>query len=648
MDVLLLLLLGPIGQFKPILLALINLGLVAAGALIRPWLQDGRRIPTNRFPIGWFLILLVWSAPLLLQLASPVVPFLDVLPNHVAPVEHLRTFGTWEALSVDPSPIYGPSRLFLGYVAQLGALDVLTNLPAALAVAAFALPCTLLIAAGAILLAGSLTRSADGSSSETSASDRARSAPRSHTYWVMLTIPITFVFLRVPDSRASVLVFPLVCLALATLIGGGADRQDIGPSLRSGVGRRRAMVLAASIGAAVLVHPTGGAFLMATVLLCAPLSPERARLAIAGFCGGAVIALPQLALMIGINGPAWLAIPALPIGLGVAAWLGTTSGGALSSGLRAPSRDVGLPLMIGLVVVAGVAIVGILVAVITLPNGRDLLFDSIHNAVVDYGVLLIPGAIWVAFAGSLDGWRVIGAAMLVGLTALGIAEALPPGDLLIQSIAYEVPKEVGYWLPWFVAIAGGLGLAAVWDRREWAPLLRVGIPLAIVILASVDFQPGSIEEQGIEQHRYADTLAISLHRAQNGYWTGYPDSRQIVDAPRQALLAAVRVEIAAGRWRPDTPVLHVAPSFQQWVATPLGVFDGVIETDATEDPEHSLHTIGGRLMDIKDLATLLPQNYPYLVVEGYGPSNASLTQAAAAGYKVVWTDGQATLLHKAP
>jgi hypothetical protein len=297
-------------------------------------------------------------------------------------------------------------------------------------------------------------------------------------------------------------------------------------------------------------------------------------------------------------------------------------------------------------VVAGAAVAGVAFAVITLPNGRDLLFDSVHNAVVDYGVLLLPGAMWLLFVRSLDAWRVIGAALLVGLTALGIAEALPSGGLLIQSIAYEVPKEVGYWLPWFVAIAGGLGLAAVWDRRDWATPLRIGMPLVFVVLAAVDFQPRAIEEQGIEQHRYADTLAISLHRAQDGYWIGYPDSRQIVDAPREALLAAVRSEIAAGRLRGDTPVLHVAQSFQQWVATPLGVFAGVIETDATEDPEHSLHTVGGRLMDIKDLATLLRQNFPYLVVEGYGASNTSLDAAAAAGYHVVWADEHATLLHR--
>jgi hypothetical protein len=171
--------------------------------------------------------------------------------------------------------------------------------------------------------------------------------------------------------------------------------------------------------------------------------------------------------------------------------------------------------------------------------------------------------------------------------------------------------------------------------------------LAFVLLAAVDIQPDQIEEQGIEQHRYADTLAISLHRAQSGYWVGYPDSRGIVDAQRQALLDAVRAEQAAGRLGPSTPVLHVAESFQQWVAAPLGVFAGVIETDATEDPEHSLHTAGGRLLDIADLPSLLSGAYPYLVVEGYGASNASIDAALSAGYHVIWADEHATLLTRA-
>ncbi|MEA2623343.1 MAG: hypothetical protein QOH61_2253 [Chloroflexota bacterium] len=646
LDTLLLFTLGPIGLFRALPLAVIDLGLIAAGALIRPWLVPGRRIPTSGFPLGWLLIIFVWAAPFLLQLASPVVPFLDVLPNHVAPVEHLRAFGSWESLAVSPSPIYGPSRLFLGYVALLGSLGVLTDLPAGIAVAAFALPATVLIAAGASLLAGVLAHGPDPAGAEGSAAERSRSVPRSTTFWVLLTIPLTFVFLRLPDARASVLVFPLVCLALATLVGGRADRAGAGPSLRTGAGRRRAVVLGGSLGAAVLVHPLGGAFAMATVALFALLSPERSRLAMAGIAGGLVLALPQAAVMIGLNAPAWAGLPALPAGLGVAAWLGSTGGGAMPAGLRAPSRDLGLPMILALIVLLGMGIAVLVVAAVTLPNAQDLATGAATTALVDYGVLLLAGALGLVLVRSLDAWRVIGSALVIGLLALGIAEWLPGDGLLIQSISYEVPKAVGYWLPWFVAVAGGLGLAAVWDHRDWTPALRIGICAGFIVLAAVDFQPAHVEEQGIEQHRYADSLAISLHRAQGGYWVGYPDSRQIVDGPRKALLAAVRGEEAAGRLSSSTPVLHVAPSFQQWVATPLGVFAGVIETDATEDPEHSLHTVGGRLFDVTDVPSLLAQGFPYVVVEGYGSSNQYLDAARSAGFTVVWGDEHSTLLHR--
>jgi hypothetical protein len=398
------------------------------------------------------------------------------------------------------------------------------------------------------------------------------------------------------------------------------------------------------LGAAVLVHPLGGAFAMAAVLLFGIVSPDRARLAVAGVGGGAVLALPQAAVMIGLDVPAWLFLPAVPGGLLVAAWLGSVSGGAVPSGLRPPSRDLGLPLLIGFLVVGGATAIALAVATVVLPNGTQLLFGATQTAIVDYGVLLIPAALALVFVRSLDAFRVIGSAMLVGLAALGIAEALPGGGLLVQSISYEVPKAVGYWLPFFVAIAAGLGLAAVWDHRDWAPALRIGMPLAFVVLAAVDFQPAKIEEQGIEQHRYADSLAISLHRAQSGYWVGYPDSRRIVDAQRQALLDAVRAEQAAGRLGASTPVLHVAKSFQQWVAAPLGVFAGVMETDATEDPEHSLHTVGGRLMDVADLPNLLKGNFPYVVVEGYGSSNGYIDATLGAGYRVAWASEHATLL----
>ncbi|MEO7665169.1 MAG: hypothetical protein ABIV26_08570, partial [Candidatus Limnocylindrales bacterium] len=138
------------------------------------------------------------------------------------------------------------------------------------------------------------------------------------------------------------------------------------------------------------------------------------------------------------------------------------------------------------------------------------------------------------------------------------------------------------------------------------------------------------------EHRLSETLSIAMRWAETGYWKGFPDSRYVVDAPRQELLDAVRAEIVAGRITSDTPILHVAASFQQWDATPLGVFDGVSETAVTPDAVVSIHTVGGRLRPLSDLACLMGSyRYPYLLLE---PSPDKLPpgvrdEILAAGYE---------------
>ncbi len=630
LDTVLLFAIGPFGLFRPLTLAIVNLAILSGGIFVRPWLVPGERRLPSFGPLGWLLIAIVWSAPLILQLASPVVPFIDVLPNHLAPVEHLRTYGTWETLAVSPSPIYGPSRLFIGYVALLGTLSTLTALPAALAVAAFALPLSILIALGAAHLAQTLAGDTDGPSAATG-----RTPASSAGYWALLTVPLTFTFLRLPDARATVLVFAPVAIALAIVVGRGAWG-----------GRSRAVVLAAALAAAVLVHPLAGAFAVATVGLFGLLSPERFRLAVAGVVGAAIGALPQAVIMVGLVLPAWAALPALPAGLLAAAWLsGPAERDPATAGRpRAPARDFGWGAIILAVVVVAAGVAGVAVLATSVPHAIVLAKGAALTTLLDWGIVTVAAVAGFVLVRSLDVVRVLGAAILVGAAALAVGEAFPGDSLLVQSIHFEVPKSAGYWLPFFAAIVGALGLAAIWDRRGWPQRLRVGLILAFVLLATVDPRPDQIEEVGIEQHRYADSLAIVLHRAESGYWVGYPDSRTILDKPRQELLAAVQAEQASGRMGPSTTLLHVAPSFQQWDATPLGVFAGVIETDATKDPEHSVHTVGGRLEDVNDLASLLLQGFPYLVVEGYPSTVAYVTQARAAGYRIIWQNDRAVLL----
>ena len=98
-------------------------------------------------------------------------------------------------------------------------------------------------------------------------------------------------------------------------------------------------------------------------------------------------------------------------------------------------------------------------------------------------------------------------------------------------------------------------------------------------------------------------------------------------------------------------MLHVASSFQQWIATPLGVFDGVFETFVSgcaddgnprcQGPEISHQTVGGRLFDIANIADFLdPTAYPYVVLEPRDLPDGISDQILAAGYTSIFFNEQ--------
>ena len=169
-------------------------------------------------------------------------------------------------LAVSPSPIYGPSRIFLGYVAMLGVTANLGGLDAGLATAAFALPLTILFAAAGRLVARTLGSRYAGRGLGP-ARDRWDPADdpeaTSAAYWVLLTLPLTFAFLRLPDTRATVLAF--VPAALALVLALDASRWG---------GRSTPVLLAVSLGVGILVHPAIGAFALGTVAVIGLVSVE--------------------------------------------------------------------------------------------------------------------------------------------------------------------------------------------------------------------------------------------------------------------------------------------------------------------------------------------------------------------------------------
>ena len=181
-----------------------------------------------------------------------------------------------------------------------------------------------------------------------------------------------------------------------------------------------------------------------------------------------------------------------------------------------------------------------------------------------------------------------------------------------------------------------------------APAAGTAALALFVIVAALPLRPRPIDAYHLGEHRWSETFAIDLRFAGSGFWVGYPDSRTVVDEPRQQLVDALREEIAAGRLRHDTEVLHVARTFQQWDSTPLGVFTGVLETSISLDPEFSHQTAGGRIHGSRDPAEMLEQlgallatgRFAYVVIEPSGVPDAARSMVEAAGFRAVFENGQ--------
>lgn len=639
-DVVLLGLLAGSGFFtQPILIAIHAAILVAGLARVRPLIARAAVPAIDRVtPLG-ILIVAAWSAPVLLQLASPVVPFLDVLPNHVAPAEHLRTFGSLGLLTETQSPIYGPSRVFLGYTAWLGTITTGTGLPAGETLAGFILPSTLLVAVAVHRLVTAI-------------------GGRDAAAWGLLVFAMTTSFARLGDARATVVVLPLVAWPLAVLAEriaatGGADvrRADVrrgGVRRAAGLaGRLRRLpgdpwlpdgvALGLALGGAVLVHPVIGFLAALTVGIVVLAVPDRAAgLGVPALGAAAAVAVPQAATMLGVGLPPLALVAAIAGGVAVG-WVLD----ALSS-VRAALVLVGRAAAAGLAVLAVVAAGPLIRAAVA---GAGPLLTVMELS-------LVAGVAGIALGARPARSPVLWAALGAGFGVAALTQLVPEegSGLLGQALRFELPKTLQYWVPVFAALLAAGGLAAVL-RANRLPLVARGVAIvAFVGTAALPIRTTPIDVFHLGEHRLSETFSIAMRWVESGFWSGFPDSRYVVDPPRREILAAVRLEIDAGDLRAETPVLHVATSFQQWVATPLGVFAGVTETVVSPDAQETIHTVGGRLRPVDDLAGLLSGGrYPYLLFE---PGSGDLPpdtrdRIVAAGYVPVFANGQGELFRLA-
>ena len=609
----LLLALGSIGHFQPLAIAIVDLLLIGGALFLRPFVARAPAGPGRLRSTAWILPVVLWSIPVMVQLASPVLPFADGLPSQVAPIEHIRTYASFGSLALAPAPEYGPAGSFLGYIATVGSIASLTGLPAVLAVAAFTLPLVLLLAAASYHLALVLV------------------GPTA-AYWTLLAVPLTLPFVRLTDVSAVVLASVTAAAAISLCVPSGRLAVPAA-ELR---GRSRGVILAAAIGATILIHPMVGALTALTVLLLTvPRTGAERRVAFASMAGALVIALPQFAAMAAVDVPAWLGVPAWPLGLAVAGGLGGPGPrrGEVSDTLQ-PARSLGLLtlLLLGALLIFAIGAGGAYLISLD-PQLPATASTVLLPVILGFPVLLAMLAMAVLFAHELRAWMVIVAGLASGAVGLAVAAVAPGESGIGAALTVELPQVIGYWIPWMAAIGAGIGLGAVWSQDSWPSAARVAICGALVVAAAVPIRPGAASPD-LREHPYAETLANGSRIAEQGYWTGYPDHRRLVDADGEALMSAIRDEQLTGRLGRTTDVLHVV-SPDETLRTPLAAMTGVIETLAIAgDPDRTIPSEQSRivLLESGDLIELLGPDYPYVVFEHAAPPR---TVIEGRGYEQV-------------
>ena len=492
---------------------------------------------------------------MILQLASPVVPFIDVLPNYVGPVEHLRTFGWFSPLDATQSPIIGPSRTVLGYDALLGSLATMTDLSGGLAIAGFILPQTDPHRGRRPPPRQRPPR--PGCAGRRVGAARVRAEPT-----------VRAARGRPGDGRGRAARVPGLAVAAEALARRDATRTgvaapDPGPAGRPSAPDERAgdpwrigrgVVIGLALGAAP-VHPVIGFFAIATVGIAALVraaalartrswrrSPRASSRSRSG--NDDRIELPTLALGFG-----------LPVAIAAGIAVGRAVGRSQAAREPGTARRDPPPGAHAAPLPSSSAFA---VSLLNLDRVPERSCEALDLVLESSGLLLLVVAAGSCSAAAAHAHRSCSAGGR-RRRGRGLTQVLP-GDLgfLGDALRFEVPKTVHYWLSAIAAAGAAPALAHLWSTSGCLGPRAVAVAGFVVAAGAPAPRPEPIDAFHLGEHRWSETFAIDLHYAESGFWRGFPDSRTVVDAPRQELLDAVRREIEAGRLRHDTPVLHVA------------------------------------------------------------------------------------------
>jgi len=565
--------LGPIGLYRPNVLRLLLVLVVAATLRWRP---APRRPP---WPAGaWVAVLaaaLVLPPLLLMQIGSPVSPFMDILAL-IAAVQKVVTFQFYDPFANDASGIIALGRGSVGYDAPFSFLALVTGLPAHLAMTALIVPVALLQITALYLLG----RRAHGSMAGGLAA---------------IFVLQTFAWRRTMDIRGTTLTFALVALGIALLAGR-----------RNGT---RTWLGGLTLGTAVTVNPLIGAVGMLVASIQAVVAwIDRGVpivVSVAALAGATVVALPQVFMGLSRPVPTW----SLPI-VGAFGLVVLAGAAALaeSAWWRRP-RSVPWARL--------VAILGTAALCLFVHSRRRFEFTDDNWFGYPFSALL--STLGFAAAAYVV-WRRPDRRAAAAVPALGIGVALLvhavgspyrfTGTLDMRSLASEVTTKMAYyWSPYWLALLCGVGFA--FFGRGRAKLATVLLVCALVIYPLRHVQEPL--DYDAAQLSLAETWGFYLANANRGYHSGLPDRRWVVDERWRAIGDRLLSEVAAGRIAYDTHVIFMTPGVNSveaalWTGVSMDPFTPQWSAD-------NIWLVGTRVRPMNDLPAALAARPPYVVMQ---------------------------------
>lgn len=573
-----LLVLGPTGFYRPIVLrALLALLVLAAWAL-------GRGAPAPRPRRAWppgtwvaaLTVALVIVPLVLMQIGSPVSPFMDILAL-IAAVQKVVTFRLYDPFANDASGIIALGRGSVGYDAPLSFVSLVAGLPAHLGISALIVPAALLQIAALYLLG----RRAYGSLAGGLAT---------------LFLMQTFTWRRTMDIRGTCLTFALVAAGLAFMTG----RRNATRTALAGL----------TLGTAVTVNPLIGAVGMLVASVQAVVAwldgGVPIVVSVATLAGATVFALPQVLIGLSRPAPLWLLPVVAVLGLlaiAGAAWLAERDWRPWR-----PRPWARLGAILGLV---GVAL---------LLHARHR-FEFMDDQWFGYEPLALLSTLGLAGAAA-EVWRRPERRIGAAVPALGLAVGMLvyavgspyrfSGTLDMRSLASEVTTKMAYyWSPFWLALTAGVGFA-------WLGRGRARVPVVLLVAALVIYPLRHVQEPldyDAAELSLAETWGFHLANAARGYHSGLPDRRWVVDDRWRAVGDVLFAEVAAGRIAYDTHVVFVTPGVNN--------VEGALYTGISMDPftpqwsADNIWLVGTRVRSMQDLPGALAARPPYVLVANF-------------------------------